>query len=78
MRDISEPDRAFKLRCNGRVGEVPRQQSWAFECPALVEFADERKVLEQVRQAGGKNALVPPQIGAALGINALVGLRASF
>ena len=25
------------------------------------------KVLEQVRQAGGKNALVPPQIGAALG-----------
>jgi hypothetical protein len=26
-----------------------------------------RRVLEQVRQAGGKNALVPPQIGAALG-----------
>ncbi len=26
-----------------------------------------QKVLEQVRQAGGKNALVPPQIGAALG-----------
>jgi hypothetical protein len=26
-----------------------------------------KKVLEQVRQAGGKNALVPPQIGAALG-----------
>ena len=25
-----------------------------------------QKVLEQVRQAGGKNALVPPQIGAAL------------
>ena len=26
-----------------------------------------QKVLDQVRQAGGKNALVPPQIGAALG-----------
>ena len=26
-----------------------------------------RKVLDQVKQAGGKNALVPPQIGAALG-----------
>ncbi|MGH7508775.1 MAG: hypothetical protein ACREMZ_04835 [Gemmatimonadales bacterium] len=26
-----------------------------------------RKVLEQVKQASGKNALVPPQIGAALG-----------
>lgn len=26
-----------------------------------------QKVLEQVKQAGGKNALVPPQIGAALG-----------
>jgi len=26
-----------------------------------------QKVLEQVRRAGGKNALVPPQIGAALG-----------
>ncbi|HEX7337974.1 MAG TPA: DUF4175 family protein, partial [Gemmatimonadales bacterium] len=26
-----------------------------------------KKVLERVRQAGGKNALVPPQIGAALG-----------
>ncbi|HKH83583.1 MAG TPA: DUF4175 family protein [Gemmatimonadales bacterium] len=26
-----------------------------------------QKVLEQVRQAGGKNALVPPQIGSALG-----------
>ncbi len=26
-----------------------------------------KKVLEQVRRAGGKNALVPPQIGAALG-----------
>jgi hypothetical protein len=26
-----------------------------------------RKLLEQVKQAGGKNALVPPQIGAALG-----------
>ncbi len=26
-----------------------------------------QRVLEQVRQAGGKNALVPPQIGAALG-----------
>jgi hypothetical protein len=43
----------------------------AAEAPTRAEQAaieeGVQKVLEQVRQAGGKNALVPPQIGAALG-----------
>jgi hypothetical protein len=46
-------------------GQIEPSASTRAEQAAIEEGV--RKVLEQVRQAGGKNALVPPQIGAALG-----------
>ena len=49
-----------QLRERGDPGAATRAEQAAIE-------EGVQKLLEQVRQAGGKNALVPPQIGAALG-----------
>ncbi|HEU5304883.1 MAG TPA: DUF4175 family protein [Gemmatimonadales bacterium] len=49
-----------RLQRQGEPSTTSRTQQAAIE-------EGVRKLLEQVRQAGGKNALVPPQIGAALG-----------
>jgi hypothetical protein len=55
-----------QLRVQEQLGErgEPRASTRA-EQAAIEEGV--QKVLDQVRQAAGKNALVPPQIGAALG-----------
>jgi hypothetical protein len=49
-----------QLRDGGQPDAATRSEQAAIE-------EGVQKVLDQVRRAGGKNALVPPQIGAALG-----------
>lgn len=56
-------ERQLRVQERLRNGEIPDASTRA-EQAAIEEGV--QKVLEQVRQAGGKNALVPPQIGAAL------------
>ena len=63
---LSETSRLAErqLQVQEQLRDGAADQSTRAEQAAIEEGV--QKVLEQVRQAGGKNALVPPQIGAAL------------
>jgi hypothetical protein len=65
---LSETSRLAErqLRVQEQLGERGQPDAATRAEQAAIEEGVQ-KVLDQVRQAGGKNALVPPQIGAALG-----------
>jgi hypothetical protein len=65
---LSETSRLAErqLRVQEQLGE-PGEPSASTRAEQAAIEEGVQKVLDQVRQAGGKNALVPPQIGAALG-----------